>query len=132
MRILVADDSPSLRVLIRRILDGHEVVEAGLSDEAVDFLGTASVGVAILDVTMPGRSGLEVCRAIRRDPLQTATVVLVITADGTPEDERRAIEAGADAFLAKPFSPRRLRELVDGRASAPAAHQSLELPDKEG
>ena len=119
MRILVADDSPSLRLLIRRILDGHELVEAGSGDEAIDVLRASSVDVAVLDVTMPGRSGLEVCRAMRRDPLYQATIVIVITANGTPDDQRRAMEAGADAFLAKPFSPRRLRELVDVLTAEP-------------
>jgi CheY-like chemotaxis protein len=132
MRILVADDSPSLRLLVRRILDGHDIVEADSGDEAIDILRVSSVDVAVLDVTMPGRSGLEVCRTIRRDPLPAATAVIVIPADGATDDERRSIEAGADAFLAKPFSPRRLCELVDGRVSGSAAHQPLELPDEEG
>ena len=117
MRILVADDSPVLRLLVRRTLDGHEVFGAGTGDEALQLLATARPSVAILDLNMPGRTGLEVCRAIRRDPLQAATFVIVITANGEPDVEQRAFEAGADSFLAKPFSPRRLRELVDALAS---------------
>ena len=122
MRVLVADDFPSLRLLVRRILDGHEVVEAGTGDEALDLLRAAPVDVAILDVNMPDGSGFDACRAIRRDPLQAATVVIIITANGTPDDERRAIEAGADAFLAKPFSARRLVELVNALAAEGRGH----------
>jgi CheY-like chemotaxis protein len=117
MRILVADDSPVLRLLVRRTLDGYAVFEAGTGDEALQLLATARPSVAILDLNMPGRSGLEVCRTIRQDPLQAATIVIVITANGAPDNEQRAFEAGADGFLAKPFSPRRLRELVDSLAS---------------
>ena len=122
MRVLVADDAPSLHLLLRRILDGHEVVEAGTGDEALDLLRAAPVDVVVLDVNMPGRDGLGVCREIRRDPLHEGTRVIVIAAIGTPDDERRAIEAGADAFLAKPFSARRLVELVNALAAEGRGH----------
>ncbi len=113
MRVLIADDSSSLRLLVRRILDGHEVVEAGSGSEALDVLRAAPVDVAILDVSMPDGNGLDVCRAIRRDPSHPATVVIVITANGAMEAEQQALDAGADAFLAKPFSPRQLAVLIN-------------------
>ncbi|HZO28417.1 MAG TPA: response regulator [Chloroflexota bacterium] len=118
MRVLIADDSSSLRLLIRRILDDHEVVEAGTGDAALDVLRTDPVDIAILDVNMPGANGLDVCRAIRQDPSHAATDVIVITANGATDAEQQALDAGADAFLAKPFSPRRLCELVDMLAAA--------------
>jgi CheY-like chemotaxis protein len=121
MRILVADDTPGLRLLVRRILDGHEVFEAGTGHEALQLLPTARPDVAILDVNMPGRTGLEVCRAIRQDPTQAATWVIVMTANGALDNAQRAFEAGADGFLAKPFSPRRLCELIDAVASGTAS-----------
>ena len=124
MRILIADDAPQLRLLLRRVLVGHEVVEAGSGDAALAVVGAAAPDVAILDVNMPGRTGLEVCRAIRLDPRHAATYVIIITANGDPDGERRAREAGADAFLAKPLSPRRLCALVEairpGAAPRPA------------
>ena len=92
MRILVADDFPVLRLLVRRTLDGHEVFEAGTGDEALQLLDTARPSVAILDVNMPGGSGLDVCRAIRRDPAWAATVVIVITANGAMDAEQQALE----------------------------------------
>jgi CheY-like chemotaxis protein len=120
MRILVADDAPSLRQLIRCVLVGHQIIEAGSGDEALHLVRTARPDVAILDVNMPGCTGLEVCREIRRDPAQAATHVIVITANGAPDAERGACDAGADAFLTKPFSPRRLCELVDALAGGTA------------
>ena len=120
MRILIADDAPQLRLLLRHVLVGHESVESGSGDEALAVLHAAAPDVAILDVNMPGRTGLEVCRAIRLDPRHAATYVIVITANGDPDGERRAREAGADAFLTKPFSPRRLCALIDAVASGTA------------
>ena len=124
MRILIADDAPQLRLLLRHVLVGHESVEAGSRDEALAVVRAAAADVAILDVNMPGRTGLEVCRAIRLDPHRAATYVIIITASGDPDGERRAREAGADAFLTKPFSPRRLCELVDALAVGAAPRPS--------
>ena len=121
MRILVADDAPRLRLLVRRILDGHEVCAAATGDEALRLLPTACPDVAILDVNMPGRTGLELCREIRCDPAHAGMRVIVISANGAPDNERHAAEAGADAFLAKPFSSRRLCELVETLASGSAS-----------
>jgi two-component system phosphate regulon response regulator PhoB len=112
VRIFIADDAPQLRLLLRRALVGHEIVEAATGDEALRYLSTVCPDVAILDVNMPGLTGLEVCRAIRLDPRHAATYVIIVTANGDRDGERRAREAGAAAFLAKPFSPRRLCELV--------------------
>ena len=122
MRVLIADDSSSLRLLIRRILDDHEVIEAGTGEAALDVIRAAPVDIAILDMNMPGGNGLNICRAIRRDPSYAATVVIVITANDATEAEQQALDASADAFLAKAFSPRRLRELVDGLAVGTTPH----------
>jgi CheY-like chemotaxis protein len=125
MRVLIADDTSSLRLLVRRILDGHEVVEAGSGGEALDVLRASPVEVAILDVNMPDGNGLDVCRAIRRDPSHPATVVIVITANGAMEAEQQALDAGADAFLAKPFSPRRLAVLIDATTSGTSSRLTI-------
>jgi CheY-like chemotaxis protein len=128
MRILVADDAPRLRQLVRCVLVGHQVVEAGDGDGAVQLVRTMRPEVAILDVNMPGRTGLEVCREIRRDPLLAATVVIVLTANGLPEAERAAFDAGADAFLTKPFSPRHLCDVIDRLAADAMAPSEVRAP----
>ena len=122
MRILVADDMPNLRMLARVTLAGHEVVEAHDGVEAIQLVRNGRPDVVILDVNMPGLTGLQVCEEIRRDPSLSATHVIVITAN-SQEDARRAFDAGADAFLGKPFSPRALGDLVSSLASRTRAQR---------
>ena len=110
-RVLIADDEAGLRLLLRRALGGagHDVVEAVDGDEAATLLPLHRPDVAILDVTMPGRSGLDVCRLIRADPGLRHIGVIVASASVT---EEIALAAGADVFLPKPFSPRALLAAV--------------------
>jgi CheY-like chemotaxis protein len=106
MSILVADDAPGVRKLLRLILGrGYEVIEAEDGDQALRLMTEHRPDVAILDVSMPKRTGIEVCRLLRQDPDLATTGVIVITANGTPQDQTAALDAGADYFLTKPFSP---------------------------
>ncbi len=115
-RILVADDAAPLRLLLRRALEGagHAVVEAADGEHALALAVAHRPRVAILDVRMPGRTGLEVCRAIRRQSALRETRVIVNTGNGLPADAADAHAAGADAFLEKPFRFARLLDLVAG------------------
>jgi CheY-like chemotaxis protein len=131
LSILVADDTPSVRKLMRLILEPtHLVIEAGDGDDALRQLIDRRPDLAILDVAMPARTGIEVCRQLRQDPRLAATGVIVMTANGTPGDRSIALAAGADEFLAKPFSPGRILRLVEDviaarRAGLPAANPAL-------
>jgi CheY-like chemotaxis protein len=130
-KVLIADDSPSMRTLLRMTLRGgdFDVVEARDGDEAVALLATHRPTVAILDVNMPGRTGLEVCRAVRADPGLARTGVVVISANGLESDARAALAAGADQFLSKPFSPRQLIDAVARLAiGRPAASRDDRTP----
>jgi CheY-like chemotaxis protein len=114
MRILVADDVPSVRKLLRLILEpDHEVVEASDGDDALRQLFDHRPDVAILDVAMPARTGIDVCRQLRSDPQLAKTGVIVMTANGAQTDRSVALAAGADDFLAKPFSPGSIVRLVE-------------------
>ncbi len=110
-RILIADDDSRLRALLRCVFaaEDYDVAEAVDGDEAVTQVAAHRPAVAILDVQMPGRTGLAVCRAIRADPQLEGTGVVVISANSS---EEAAMAAGADAFVAKPFSPARLLAVV--------------------
>ena len=103
-----------MRTLLRVTLRGgeHDVVEAKDGDEALVMLAEHRPVVAVLDVTMPGRTGLEVCSAVRADPNLARMGLVVISANGLESDARAALAAGADQFLAKPFSPRQLLDTV--------------------
>ena len=112
LRVLIADDSLSMRLLLQRVLAsrGHQVYEAVDGDQALLLLHEHHPDVAILDVIMPGLDGLEVCRAVRADPDLTPLKIIVISANATVAD---ALAAGADGFLVKPFLPSRFLALID-------------------
>ena len=122
-RILVADDLPPLRRLLRLALEGagHAVLEAADGEQALAAAVSHRPHLAILDVRMPRRTGLEVCRAIRRQPAMGGTRVIVATGNGLPADAADARAAGADAFLEKPLRMARLLDLVIGLTTEAAA-----------
>jgi CheY-like chemotaxis protein len=112
LRVLIADDSLSMRLLLQRVLTsrGHQVYEAVDGDQALELLHAHHPDVAILDVIMPGLDGLAVCRAARADPDFASLKIIVISANATVDD---ALTAGADCFLMKPFLPSRLLTVID-------------------
>jgi len=113
-RILIVDDQPDLRLLVRLTFEGHgyEVAEAPDGEAALAACASRVPDAVLLDVMMPGIDGYEVCRRIKADPLASRAFVVLVTA-GHQETERvRAREAGADVYVAKPFSPAQLLELV--------------------
>jgi two-component system, OmpR family, response regulator MprA len=109
MRILVVDDEPALRSSLERALglDRHvvELAEDGL--EALDRLALAPVDAVVLDVSMPGLDGLEVCRRLRA--AGDRTPVLMLTARDAIDDRVEGLDAGADDYLVKPFALRELQ-----------------------
>ena len=130
-RVLVADDDVVVRDIVRRYLerDGHEVRVAGDGDEALRVLGTERIDVAVLDVMMPGPNGLSLCRTLRQGGDYTVPVIL-LTALGEEDDRIAGLEAGADDYLTKPFSPRELALRVRSvlrRAPAPSSTVPLEI-----
>jgi len=111
--ILIADDQPHVRALLRMILTPtHTSIEAGDGDSALQLLAEHRPPVAILDVSMPQLSGIEVCRQLRADPRTAETGVIIVTANGAPDDRALALAAGADYFVTKPFSPMVILRLV--------------------
>ncbi len=113
-RVLVVDDDELTREILRTILDLEEfdVVTAPDGDIALDVVSRERPDVVVLDVMMPGMDGFEVCRTIKADPLTAATPVVLLTALDREEDRNAGKEAGADAFLTKPFSPLALIETL--------------------
>ena len=108
-RVLIADDDAVVRDVVRRYLerDGIEVRVAGDGTEALRVLGTERIDVAVLDVMMPGPNGLSLCRTLRQGGDFTVPVIL-LTALSEEDDRIAGLEAGADDYVTKPFSPREL------------------------
>lgn len=113
-RLLVVDDDPDIRLLLRFELaaEGHDIVEAGNGQQALDLLESESIDLMLLDMMMPVLDGWAVLRAV--DPA-TAPPVVVITALASDGDRHVAelLELGAIDVIAKPFDPGWLVRLVD-------------------
>jgi len=98
--------------------DEYEVVEAMDGDEAWGLIRMHRPSVVLLDVQMPGRTGLELTRAIRDDPQLSGTCVILLTSKAQQADVQAGLDAGADRYLTKPFSPLELLRVVE-QAVAP-------------
>jgi two-component system, OmpR family, KDP operon response regulator KdpE len=108
-RLLIVDDEPALRKALRTSLtaSGFDVSEARDGDEALSMLPLAPVDVVLLDINMPGRSGIDICRRIRASSMRTG--IIMVTVRDSEEDKVQALEAGADDFITKPYL---LREMI--------------------
>jgi CheY-like chemotaxis protein len=121
VRVLVADDEDDIRdlvclavgraggVVLRAVADGTAALTAARADLPQ---------LAVLDVSMPGATGLEVCAELRADPATAGITILLLSAGASSADIARGLAAGADAYLPKPFSVaalvRQIRELTSG------------------
>ena len=113
--ILVCDNEEVLRGLVRASLDGngYVLVEARDGDDALEQARRVRPDLILLDMMMPGRTGLEVLAELRRDPDLRGIPVVMLTARAQVTDREAARRAGADRFLAKPFSPLKLARVVE-------------------
>ena len=111
--ILVVDDDDRLRELLRKYLseNGFMVVVAADAAEARAKLASISFDLMVLDIMMPGESGLALAASLRAD---NPVPILMLTAMGDIEDRIRGLETGADDYLAKPFEPRELVLRING------------------
>src|SRR5918992_3150763 len=118
LHILVVDDDPGLRALLRTSFEvaGVEVEEADSAKTAAQRIASRHPDVVVLDVAMPGVSGLVFCRGLKGDPFTRDIPVVLLTGDSVSESSAR--EVGADAFLRKPFSPLALLTLVERLGTA--------------
>ncbi|MCA3350207.1 MAG: response regulator [Roseomonas sp.] len=127
--ILVVDDDARLRALLQRFLteQGFRVSTAENAAAARAALADMAFDLLVLDVMMPGETGLELTAALRAEGQEVP--ILMLTARGAPDDRIAGLEQGVDDYLAKPFDPRelalRIRTILRRAAPAPAAPHSL-------
>jgi len=102
-RVLIVDDEPQIRRVMRATLSGagYSVADARSGEEALEKLREERFDLVLLDVNLPGISGIETCRAIRA---QSDVLVLVLTVRSANQDAVEALDAGADDYMTKPFS----------------------------
>jgi two-component system chemotaxis response regulator CheY len=110
MRILAADDSASMREMVRVSLAsaGFEVTAAADGDEALRLAAQTAFDLVLLDVHMPVRDGFEVTRALRAEPDYKHTPILMLTTESSPDAKREGKDAGATGWIVKPFDPAQL------------------------
>jgi len=112
--VLICDDEAPLRELIRVILgDGYRYREAATVADSIEAVQVEPPDLVLLDLMLPGGSGLGVLRAIRDDLALDGIRVAVVSAWSDEANRAAAEEAGADAFVAKPFAPQLLEECVE-------------------
>ena len=128
MHVLVVEDEPQIAHIVKRALehDMHVVDVAYDGDEGLDLAQSSSFDVIVLDVLLPGKNGIEVCRKLRRDRIHTP--VLMLTARDALEQRVEGLDAGADDYLTKPFAVAELQARVRalGRRKAPIEDETLE------
>ncbi|WP_374564138.1 response regulator transcription factor [Ideonella sp.] len=123
-RVLIIDDQADLRRLVRWSLEllepAAELHEANGASAGLHMVQQVKPDLVLLDVMMPGPiDGLAVCRQIRADEQLASTKVILISARGQAADVRSGNQAGAHAYIVKPFSPQRLLETVERLLAAP-------------
>lgn len=128
LTILVIDDHPVNLKLAAQVLqsDGHAVIQAGDAEQALELLELRMPDLVLTDIALPGMDGLALTRRLKADPRYRHLPVVALTASAMKGDERRVLEAGCDAYIAKPLDTRTLsaqlsRILADHRGQQEGA-----------
>ncbi|GIE99754.1 hypothetical protein Ari01nite_72190 [Paractinoplanes rishiriensis] len=108
--VLVADDDADIRDLVAFKLEqaGFEVIAVEDGETALEQARSRNPTLAVLDVSMPRMSGIDVCRMLRSDPATAGMLIIMLTARVQEQDVEGGFSAGADDYVTKPFSPREL------------------------
>ncbi|MEM7165396.1 MAG: response regulator [Planctomycetota bacterium] len=102
-RVLIVDDQPLNVAVLEELLEEHDVATAYCGTEALEEFESFHPDIVLLDVMMPGMSGLEVCQEIRRREQPGQTVVVFLSAKAMPEDVQAGLAVGANDYVTKPF-----------------------------
>jgi len=115
-RILIVDDQVEVRELVEVTLrsDDYQVFQAKSGEETIEIARSVRPDLIIMDIMMPGgMDGLEATRALKSDPETKGSIIIMLTAKGQEADKKIGLQAGADDYFVKPFSPLELIEKVE-------------------
>ncbi|HRK36850.1 MAG TPA: response regulator [Burkholderiaceae bacterium] len=115
-KVLVVDDQYPIRRMVRWSVEhaGFEMHEASNGEQGLALALTLRPSLLLLDVMMPGRfDGLEVCRQLRARPEMAQTWIVMLSGNDAPQDREKGKQVGANAYLAKPFKPAQLSNLIE-------------------
>jgi len=124
-KILVVDDE----IYIVHILDfslgmeGYEVITALDGEQALDRMKAEKPDLVVLDIMMPKLDGYEVCKSIKSNPATKQTPVILLSAKGRNVDQKLGFDVGADDYITKPFSPRKLVERINQLLGQPVSER---------
>lgn len=126
-KLLVVEDEDAIRAMLTLVLQqaGFEVIGAAESDKAQKLLLETAPDLILLDWMLPGVSGVEWARRLKKDPSYREIPIILLTARGEEEDKVRGLEIGADDYMTKPFSPKELVARI--RAVLRRSGKSLDL-----
>ena len=124
-KILIIEDQPDIRKLVRMTLDfnDYEIHETADAETGLRMVAEVRPDLVLLDIMMPGKmDGLALCRLLKSSTEHGNISVILLTARGQQADKQAGMEAGADDYLVKPFSPLKLIELVEAFISGTSHH----------
>jgi two-component system phosphate regulon response regulator PhoB len=132
--VLVVEDEPQIQELVAVNLEhlGHRVLRASSAEEAETAIRAALPDVLVLDWMLPGESGLSFARRLRNDERTRDLPILMLTARAMEQDKISGLEAGADDYLTKPFSPRELAARIKAVLRRRAPQLSGDVVEVEG
>jgi DNA-binding response OmpR family regulator len=117
--ILIVDDEPTVRAMVHASIrvkaTQYRAIEAGNATDALLEAREQRPDLVLLDVALPDRDGFWVCRQLKTNSATAHILVVMLTAMGLPSDREQALQAGADGYIVKPFSPRALLAELDQR-----------------
>lgn len=117
LKVLIVDDDPHIRRLLKIYLRSSELAEAATGEEAIALFETSDFDLVLLDLILPYYGGLRLCQKFKSKTRGRKPYVVIMTGDDSSETRDNSVQAGADEFLAKPFSAEQFREVV-ARAGA--------------
>jgi two-component system phosphate regulon response regulator PhoB len=132
--VLVVEDEPQIQELVAINLEhlGHKVLRAASAEEAEAAIRAALPDVVVLDWMLPGESGLSFARRLRADERTRELPILMLTARAMEQDKISGLEAGADDYLTKPFSPKELAARIKAVLRRRAPQRSGDAVEREG
>lgn len=119
-KLLIVEDSPSELELMRYYLanDGYEVMTASGAGEALEIALSQKPDAIVTDVVMPGMSGFELCRLLRRNPLTQKSIIIICSSKNLEIDRLWGMRQGADAYITKPYTRENLLGVIKNLVSA--------------
>ena len=133
MRILIIEDADSIRRMIEALVAGrgHAVETANSGARGVELAIATPPDLVLLDLNLPGTlDGFQVCERLRSNPTTKTVPIVIISALDDEDSKRRALEAGANAYYTKPFSPTALLKEIESLRKAQSGGHKIDLKNK--